>query len=398
MQWTLTLERKSENRLCEETVRKHVKHIAKVAERNAALGFRGRAGKLGEPQIVFEDGQEKKRYFVRLRLEESKARTPEIGQQRFEHIRRQIERFAGKKGWKIIDTEGGNQEVVGRINPSVLEDQVLGEVQAEPRTPFRPRELTPEIIRDFFADIYERDSHLRIINDAVQTHVLTNGDLRSHTLLYGEPGGCKSTLLERLKPLYDDQFERLAFIDTSTATKAGLERWILEHAQARVLPEILVLEEIEKCDKDNLLALGSILASGYIMRTNANIGRVREDCRFLLLATCNDEVVLRQFRRGFLWDRFTNHLRCTLPDEAMMYKILLNKVARIPGGKEVWADLAMDFSRTMKVKRPRKIIGYLAGRSRLETGEYQQDIIRIEEAARKENELLGGRSWRNHNT
>ncbi len=238
MRWTLLLERKTENALNPDIARKHLRFIASSAERNKSLGFTSRAGKLGEPETVLEDGKEKKRYVVRLRLEESKARSPEVAEERFAHIKAVVEKCAHSKGWTVLserDEQGAD---------------TLGPVPAGPRPPFRPPELTPEVLASHFRDVYDRDAQLRLINDAVQTHIITNGEIRAHTVLYGLPGGCKSTVLERLKHLYDDDHERMVF------------------------------EELEKVEsKDNLMCLGSVMASGYLLKTNARIGRVQVPCK-----------------------------------------------------------------------------------------------------------------------
>src|SRR3954452_13743531 len=102
MRWTLLLERKTENALNPDIARKNLKHIAAAAERNKSLGFRARVGKLADPAIVLEDGQERKRYVVRLRIEENKARSPEVAEERFAHVRGQVEKAARSKGWNVI--------------------------------------------------------------------------------------------------------------------------------------------------------------------------------------------------------------------------------------------------------------------------------------------------------
>jgi hypothetical protein len=374
MRWTLLLERRTENALNPETARKHLKLIEAAAERNRSLGFKGRAGKLGEPEVILEAGQEKKCYFVRLRLEESKARTPEVAEERFRHVRAVVEKCARSKGWAVLSERNGHEAEQGK-----------GGGLSGPRPPFVPVELTPEVLAAHFADVYDREAQLRILNDAVQTHVLTGGDIRAHTILFGLPGGCKSTLLERLKPLYDDEVERMVFMDATSMSKAGLENWLLERAEARDMPDLMVFEELEKVEnKDNIMCLGSVMASGYLMKTNARIGRVQVPCKFLVLATCNDEESLKAFRRGFIWDRFTNQQYCPLPDRETMRRILLDKIARIPGGRPAWADRALELADWLGVRTPRKIIGFLAGRHRLEDGSYQQDQVRVFEAERRE--------------
>jgi hypothetical protein len=369
MRWTLLLEKKSKNSLPRAIACRHLQHIAAAAERNKSLGFKARVGQLGQPETFLEEGREVKHYRVRLRVEECKARTQEVAEERFGRVKQAVEKRARSHGWELVAPQGKGVDEVG---PVAIAMPPLT------RPPFNPVNLTADLIAREFADVYNRDAHLRLLNDAVQTHVVTNGAIRAHTILFGEPGGCKSTLYERLKPLYDDGHERMVFLDSTTMTKAGLERWILDRVEQQALPEILVFEEMEKCEnKDNLMCLGSVMASGYLMRTNAVQGRVQVPARFLVLATCNDEQLLKDFRRGYLWDRFTNQLECPLPDEDTMHRILVDKIRTIPGGKLVWADRAMDLARAMGVRTPRKIIGYLAGRHRLETGDYQRDVLRI---------------------
>lgn len=248
--------------------------------------------------------------------------------------------------------------------------------------------MTQEVIETALCDIYERDAHFRLINDVVQTHAVTGGELRSHILLYGRPGGAKTTILERLKPLYDDeQFERMKFLDASSMSKAGFERWVMDQAESGLLPEILVLEEIEKVDnKDNLKSLGSLMASGYIQRTNCGQAGYSKkvSAKFLVIATCNDEAALEEFRKGYLWDRFTERLHCPLPSREMMFRILLDKISRIPGGHGAWAAHAMKLADSMGVTTPRQIIGFLAGRDRLMDGSYQADRMAIDVSAREE--------------
>ena len=71
-------------------------------------------------------------------------------------------------------------------------------------------------------------------------------------------------------------------------------RAILEKAEQGELAEIIVLEEIEKVQPlDNLLPLVSIMGSGYLAKMNAHVGNRGETTNVLVLATCNDERVIR---------------------------------------------------------------------------------------------------------
>jgi hypothetical protein len=71
-----------------------------------------------------------------------------------------------------------------------------------------------------------------------------------------------------------------------------------------------------------------------------------------------------------------------------MLRILCDKIAKIPGGNLLWASLAMDLAKTLGVRRPREIIGFLAGRSRLEDGSYQSDKAAILQSELIEQSLL----------
>ncbi len=95
----------------------------------------------------------------------------------------------------------------------------------------------------------------------------------------------------------------------------------------------------------------------------------------------HDIYSIKNFRRGFIWDRFTNQLPCALPSPSVMHRILLDKISKIPEGNPSWSIHAMEMAAKLGVRSPRKIIGFLAGRHRLETGEYQADIYSIMRAS-----------------
>jgi hypothetical protein len=73
-----------------------------------------------------------------------------------------------------------------------------------------------------------------------------------------------------------------------------------------------------------------------------------------------------------------------------MHRILLDKIRKIPGGNPAWADLAMALADRLNIRSPRRIVGFLAGRHRLEDGSYQRDVIQIVEEERLE-KAAGGR-------
>ncbi|MEW3709423.1 hypothetical protein QOZ51_30150, partial [Pseudomonas aeruginosa] len=91
------------------------------------------------------------------------------------------------------------------------------------------------------------------------------------------------TLFERFKNWFEesDGVERVKFLDATTMSKAGLENWLISAADDRMLPDILVLEEIEKKSPDNLLCLLSVMGSGYVAKHNARV-QARKQCNCLI--------------------------------------------------------------------------------------------------------------------
>jgi hypothetical protein len=263
--------------------------------------------------------------------------------------------------------------------------------------------LTKDALASYFTGLYERDEHIRIIHDAVTNHVATLSAwrrdntvevARSHILLKGKPAGAKTLLFERFKRWFEEASpgaERVTFVDMQTATRAGLENWLLDRAEAADLANIIVLEELEKLQPlDNLLPLVSLMGSGYIAKLNARIGRRHELANVLVWATCNDEAVVRRWRNGAIWSRFAKKLHCPRPSRELMKQILLDTVERI-GGNPEWVDRAMEFAYEVMpqvvghpMDDPREIKGLLDGRDRLLDGSYQLDLLAILKAEKDE--------------
>jgi hypothetical protein len=114
-------------------------------------------------------------------------------------------------------------------------------------------------------------------------------------------------------------------------TKAGLEDWLLLRAEEGSLPEIIVLEELEKQGEGVLLPLISVMGSGYLAKTNARVGRRVEKMPILVFGTCNNEKRLREFHDGALWSRFTHKLPWRRPGRELMKEILIREVAQRGG-------------------------------------------------------------------
>lgn len=374
--WEFTLEKISTNKLNEAINNQILRRIANVAERNSTYGFRAKVDKLPEPVQVEIDGQTQYKYEVILKIGKKQIRSEEATNRQVEQITTQIERKAASDGWKLVKDE------IPEIDSNKIE-----------RPEFIVPELTPEVIAKVFDGVFEREAHIRLMHDSVKNYIFSsnkhkanpNAEIcRSHILLHGKPAGCKTTLFEKFMKLYNaDGVQRIQFIDGQTMSKAGLENWVLEKAEQGDLPEILAIEEIEKQPPDNLVPLISIMGSGYLAKLNARIGLRREVTPVVIWATCNNKKIIKEYREGVLWSRFTHKLHCSRPSRELMKEILLRRIRSIDGD-EKWADEILKFAyETLaketghKVDDPREILGFIDGRERLMDGSYQADILKV---------------------
>jgi hypothetical protein len=398
MRWEVLLQRESKNRLNDDAVRRKLKHIAAVAERNQTLYFPSRPGVVSEPVLVMNDAtnEELWRYEAKIVLKKDLVRKPETAERQYKHLLRLIEMRAAHAGWKVVGDATQQGKDISLSPPE------------RKRTPFVVPELTDEVVKTYFADIYDRHCHIRLIHKATTRYFKSlrqhQADpsveiARPHVLLKGKPAGCKTRIFWRFKQWYEHggEQERVAFLDAHSMTKAGLENWLLDKADDGILPEILCLEEIDKQDPANLLALTSVMGSGYFSKTNARIGHRRAITNLLVWASCNDEQTIRKFKNGFLWSRFAHKWHCVRPDRERMRQILLDKVAQ-SGGNPAWVDAVLEFaydtvSRELGIVMddPREMDGLLDGEDALLDGSYQRDLLDVLHAEAQEKGSLAGR-------
>lgn len=259
---------------------------------------------------------------------------------------------------------------------------------AEDRPKFTIPKLTEENIKKYFNGVYEREPHIRLIQDIVNNCVLTNFEDRNHILLWGPPATAKSVLFNRFKKFYEDgsDIERVMIINSTTTSKVGLENMLLDKAKDKILPEIICFDEVEKVVDENLHCLLSVMdQTATISRNNAKIGRQSAEAKCLVVATCNDIDKLKNFASGALYSRFSTRLPCARPKRELMRNILIAQLQeRIDAGEDAkleWADAAIDYAYdVMKVNCPRTIKGLLSGRDRLLDKSYFKDLESIEKS------------------
>jgi len=365
----IKVERATSNKLNETKLKNQVHDITNACKNRASVSnISAECIDLKGPEE--EDGS----YFYSFTVILSKpiARSEAVAVKMLEKAKIFVIRAAEAREWKAVDKKEKEEKV------AISED----------RPSFQVNPIDDEIINNYFNGIYERDAHIRLIHSSTESFVESGHEDRNHVLLYGPPASCKTKMFESFKRWYEHggDVERVALVNSTTISKAGLETWILEKAQSGVLPDILCFDEIEKFNMDNLFCLFSIMdEQGLITRTNARIGKQSASAKVLVWATCNNETKLQEFKDGALYSRFSKTLPCTRPTRELMLEILLTKLEkRRKMGKKAddrWAKIAVDYCfDTLKENDPRKIISLLDGKDRLLDGSYIKDLEDINKA------------------
>ena len=382
MRWDVVLERSSQKKLNPEVTRKKLRRIAGAAERNKSPVFA--AGSASR-----RAGTRHGRAVPARGLPLLRPRPPRTACRRRARRRRQPNSSTSWgccRGARAVKA-GGSSTAAGTPWMRMMRRPFCCPSGSTARH-FRFTALTDEVMKTFFAGIYERQrahpGHPRLGRQPrhqpgrVEEGQQRGGRPQPHPF-EGEAGGGEDGPLQALKKWYEEASpgaERVTFVDTHCATRAGVENWLLERAEQGELADIVVFEELEKLQPlDNLLPLVSVMGNGYIAKLNAWVGHRKELANILVFATCNDEVVIRKWRNGAIWSRFTKKIHCARPSQGrLMLRILLDTVQRV-GGDPAWAEKAMEFAYDIMpqvvgypLDDPREIKGLLDGRERFETG------------------------------
>lgn len=239
----------------------------------------------------------------------------------------------------------------------------------------------PAEIASHFQHIYDRDAQIRMIHSSVSAAQTTNFEQRNHCLLWGKPGcGKTETILAFEKMIGADNVIKL---DATMTTKAGAENLLLEKD---VVPPMLFIEELEKCNPLNLpWLLGILDQRGEIIKTNARIGSLRKEAKCLCVATVNNLQELTNVMSGALASRFQHKIYFPRPSRVVLEKILLREVTKIKGDV-AWIKPILDYVLDVEeINDPRRAIALLDGREKWLTGDYKNDLITIKEAMEKDN-------------
>jgi SpoVK/Ycf46/Vps4 family AAA+-type ATPase len=166
--------------------------------------------------------------------------------------------------------------------------------------------------------------------------------------------------------------EAWQWFDATSMTKAGALEQLIE---ADVVPPVLFIEEIEKCEENALRwLLGVMDMRGMIRRTNYRVGNQAKNVRMVVIATANDVKLLKSMMSGALYSRFQNKVYCPRPSREIMEKILLREMEDI-GGKPEWVDATLKFGVDVwGMTDPRDLITICScGADNLLNGKFQKD-------------------------
>lgn len=286
----------------------------------------------------------------------------------------------------------GSDEVFARQSEEVLQRMAI--FCRESNWSFRDAEIEskvcpkqkfdfpmPEEIRPFFGHIYDRDAHIRIINSSLKAAQASMFEQRNHCLLWGKPGCAKTEVMLGFEKMVGP--ENVIKLDATSTTKAGAENLLLE---LDVVPPILLIEELEKCNPLNLpWLLGILDQRGEIIKTNARIGSQRKSAKCLCVATVNNLEELTRMMSGALASRFQHKIYFPRPNRIILEKILIREIGKVKGDV-AWIKPILDYVLDIeKINDPRRAISLLDGREKWLTNEYKDDLMAVREAMHTDN-------------
>lgn len=289
--------------------------------------------------------------------------------------------------WHQKDDEGntiGQGYGSGSSNPCFVTWEKLADLWISRSDPLWNATYADIADHPTFSHIYGQEHVIRSLIRAIHHAISSGGKHCAHTLLWGEPGAAKSTILDAVieyvnAPVIDDDPEYAAVekLDADSSTTAGVTNRILNLANGiEGCPPLLGFEEAEKVGNDAFWnGLLSVFDYRQMISKLNNRGKRQASTPMLGLATVNALPKFESFCSGAIASRFSNRIEVARPDPDTMTKILLYKINEV-GGDPDWADAAMELAFKYRVRDPRQIINFLTGREGLLDGTYQEDYER----------------------
>lgn len=226
---------------------------------------------------------------------------------------------------------------------------------------------------DTYSHLYGLDAQIRILLSAIQAAADSEMRNRFHSLLWGDPGAGKTDILLSTHKLLTDLGISCLSIDATSTTQAGLMKLLLDEDET--VPEVILIEEIEKASHSFKLLLGIMDERGTVSQMNFRKTAIRR-VPALVLASANDYGLLQKFDSGAMLSRFSNEIYCPRPDRGILARILQREIEKLKNGKMEWIEPTLEYAFDRKgITDPRfhKRV-CLCGKDLLLTGQYQEDL------------------------
>lgn len=226
---------------------------------------------------------------------------------------------------------------------------------------------------DYYSHLFGLDPQIRILLSAIQAAADSDMRNRFHSLLHGRPGAGKTDILLSTHKLLTSLGISCLSIDATSTTEAGMRKLLLDEDE--ILPEVILVEEIEKALHSFRLLLGIMDDRGTVSQMNYRKTSSRK-VPALILASANDYALLQKIDSGALLSRFSNEIECPLPDREICAKILEREINLVKNGNLAWIEPTLIFCCDERgIFDPRQLKRIcLSGKDRLLTGEYQLDL------------------------
>ena len=225
-----------------------------------------------------------------------------------------------------------------------------------------------------FSHLYGLDSQIAMIQSRLFAAVDSEWVHRFNCALVGPPGCGKSDIAKSIADMLPD--DAVLHFDATALTGAGA---IKELSEREILPRVIIIEEIEKCDPKGLAwLLAALDIRGEIRKVTAR-ANIQRDTKVFCIATVNNVKLFNQLMSGALASRFTRPIYFKRPSRETLAKILKREIEKV-NGDEAWVEPALNYCETavnadgtIGITDPRQVIAIcLAGRDALLSGKYQQ--------------------------
>jgi hypothetical protein len=329
--------------------------LDRITKKSIGDTYRNMGWAFQTPEVLQIPNQTLAKLRLFKRVKRDRSTSSDVFNEQYARILERIARLARSNAWRLKDAA------------------VVATVKADQPKQNFSFPLPTEII-NYFKHIYDRDSQIRVIHSSLAAAQASGFEQRNHCLLWGKTGcGKTETVLAFEKMVGEHNVIKL---DATSTTKAGAENLLLE---LDVIPPILMIEELEKCNPLNLpWLLGVLDQRGEIIKTNARVGSLRKMAKCLCVATVNNLDELTRMMSGALASRFQHKIYFPRPSRAILEKILVREIGKV-NGKFEWIKPILDYVLDIEqVNDPRRAIALLDGRDKwLGDCEYRKDLEAI---------------------